>query len=110
MTSDEFRTLALSLSGTTAAPHFDRTAFKAKRIFATLAADGRSANLLLTPEEQTFYSGLNPAGFRRLANKWGEQGWTCATLADIDAGLMRDVLAKAWQLASPSKPPRARRP
>ena len=109
MTRDEFRTLALSFAGTTQAPHFDRTAFKAKRIFATLAADGQSANLLLTPEEQEFYSGVNPAGFRRLANKWGDQGWTCATLADVDAGLMRDVLAKAWQLAGPPKPARPRR-
>ncbi|WP_315787212.1 MULTISPECIES: MmcQ/YjbR family DNA-binding protein [unclassified Bradyrhizobium] len=109
MTGDEFRVLALSFAGTTQAPHFDRTAFKAKRIFATLAADGRSANLLLTPEEQEFYSGVDPAGFRRLPNKWGDQGWTCATLADVDPGLMRDVLAKAWQLASPSKPARSRR-
>lgn len=109
MTGHEFRTLALSFAGTIAAPHFDRTAFKVRRTYATLAADERSANLLLTPEEQEFYSGLNPAGIRRVANKWGDQGWTTVTLAEVDAALMCDVLAKAWQLASPSKPPRARR-
>jgi len=37
--------IALNLPGAVSAPHFDRTAFKVKRIFATLAADGLSANL-----------------------------------------------------------------
>ncbi|MGJ5177771.1 MmcQ/YjbR family DNA-binding protein [Bradyrhizobium oligotrophicum] len=99
----------MSFPGTTEAPHFDRRSFKAKRIFATLAADGRSANLLLSPEEQEFYIGLQPAGFRRLDNKWGDQGWTCVALTDVDAGLMRDVLAKARQMAGPSKPSPQRR-
>jgi hypothetical protein len=47
------RELALALEGVTAAPHFDRTAFKVKRIFATLAADGLTANFKFTPGEQT---------------------------------------------------------
>ena len=42
----------MALPGTVSAPHFDRTAFKVKRIYATLTADGRSANLKFTPEEQ----------------------------------------------------------
>ncbi len=34
------RRLALALDGVSAAPHFDRTTFKVKRTFVTLAADG----------------------------------------------------------------------
>jgi hypothetical protein len=36
-TAHDFRRIALSLDGTTSAPHFHRTAFKVARIFATLA-------------------------------------------------------------------------
>ena len=37
-TENDFRRSALALEGTIEAPHFDRTAFKAARIYATLAA------------------------------------------------------------------------
>ena len=50
-TARDLRRIALSLDGTVEAPHFDRTAFKVKRIYATLAADGLTANLMLTPDE-----------------------------------------------------------
>jgi len=43
-TSADLRRLAVSLEGTTEAPHFDRIAFKAKRIYVTLALDGKTAN------------------------------------------------------------------
>src|SRR6218665_2925693 len=39
-TASEFRAIAMSLPESTEAPHFDRAAFKVKRIYATLAADG----------------------------------------------------------------------
>ncbi len=111
MTGHEFRAIALSFEGTTEAPHFERSAFKAKRIFATLASDQRSANLLLAPEEQEFYAGLKPAAFSRVPNKWGERGWTCVSLAEVDADLLRAVLEKAWQAAERPRgrprPPRA---
>ena len=53
-TAADLRRIALSLPGTTEAPHFDRTAFKVRRIYATVAADGRTANLLFSPDEQDF--------------------------------------------------------
>jgi hypothetical protein len=37
---------------TTEAPHFDRTAFKVNRIYATLAGDEKTANLMFAPDEQ----------------------------------------------------------
>ena len=52
MTEDDFRALCLALPGTTEASHFERAAFRtARRIYATLAADGCSANIGLGPEQ-----------------------------------------------------------
>ena len=50
-TARDLRGIALALEGTSEAPHFDRAAFKVKRIYVTLAADGRSANFKFTPDE-----------------------------------------------------------
>ncbi len=81
--------IALTLDGTTAAPHFDRTAFKAKRIYATLAADKRTANVRLTPDEQEFKCMLAPEIFAPVPNSWGRQGWTTITLANASAAELR---------------------
>jgi hypothetical protein len=51
-TGRDMKRIALALAGTSEAPHFDRTAFKVKRIYATLAADAKTANLKFTPDEQ----------------------------------------------------------
>jgi hypothetical protein len=90
--SEEFTAIAMALPDVTAAPHFDRTAFKVKRIFATLAADGKTANLKFTPEEQEFKCMVAPEIFHAIDNGWGRQGWTelniaAAGNADIAAGL-----------------------
>ncbi len=70
-TAAEFRELALGLEGTTVVPHFDRTAFKVQRIYATLAADQQSANLKFTPEEQQDYCERFPEAFTPVDNAWG---------------------------------------
>jgi hypothetical protein len=72
-TAKDLRRIALSLEGTTEAPHFDRTAFKAARIYATLAPDGRTANIRLSPEEQEFKCMLAPAAFAPIPNAWGSR-------------------------------------
>ncbi len=98
-----FRAMALSFEGVTEAPHFDRIAFKTKRIFTTLAPDRASANICLRPEEQEFYIGLDPAAFSRLKNAWGDRGWTCATFAAIDPDMLRAALQAAWQATRKAK-------
>ena len=82
-TGKDLHRLALALEGTEAAPHFDRTAYKVKRTYVTLSADGRSANFKFTPDEQEFKCMLAPAAFAPVPNKWGEQGWTTATLSKL---------------------------
>jgi hypothetical protein len=82
-TAKDLRRIALSLEGTSEAPHFDRMAFKVARIYATLAADGKTANLRFTPDEQALKCMTAPEAFSRIANAWGDQGWTTATLSAL---------------------------
>lgn len=73
MKAEDMRRIALSLEGTTELPHLDRTAFKAAKIYATLAADGLTANLKFTPDEQEFKCLLAPQAFSPVANAWGRR-------------------------------------
>lgn len=107
--ASDLRRFALSLEGTSEAPHFDRAAFKVKRIYATLAADGKSANLKLDPDEQEFKCMLAPEVFAPVPNAWGKQGWTTLTLAEASATELRAALEMAWKHAVPTKPSGSRR-
>lgn len=100
-TAADFRTIALALDGTIEAPHFDRTAFKVARIYATLAADQLTANLKLTPDEQEFKCMLAPECFAPVPNAWGRQGWTTLDLAAAQVEELKSVLGMAWQHAQP---------
>lgn len=104
----ELRRIAMSLDGTVEAPHFDRAAFKVVRIYATLAADGLSANLKLTPDEQQLKCLVQPEAFAAIPNAWGKQGWTTLTLASVTVPELRAALEMCWRHALPRKP--ARRP
>jgi hypothetical protein len=103
----DLRRIALSLEGTIEAPHVDRAAFKVKRIYATLAADERSANFKFTPEEQEFKCMLAPHAFQPVAGGWGRQGWTTATLSELNLAELRQALEIAWRNAAPA--PRKRK-
>jgi hypothetical protein len=91
------RRIALSLEGTTESPHFDRAAFKVVRIYATLAANGRSINLKFTPDEQEFKCMMAPEAFSAIPNAWGRQGWTSIDLARADEPELEAALRMAWE-------------
>ena len=96
-TAADVRKLALSLEGTTEQAHFDRAAFKVKRIYATMAGDGKSLNLNLTPEEQEFKTMLAPEIFAQLPNKWGLSGWTSVDLKKASKAELKAALEMAWE-------------
>ena len=98
-TARDLQRIAMSLEGTTSAPHFDRTAFKVARIYATLAADGLSANLKLTPDEQQLKCVTAAEAFRPVPNAWGEQGWTMVTLVALGVAELEAALELAWRHA-----------
>lgn len=82
----------MALPGTIEQPHFDRAAFKVRRIYAMLASDGQTANFKFTPDEQDFKCQFVPHIFQPVENAWGRQGWTvvqllAATEADLMAAL-----------------------
>ena len=93
--ANDVRRIAVALEGTTSAPHFDRTAFKVRRIYATLG--DRSVNLKLTPEEQEFKVLMAPEIFSPIPNAWGRQGWTIADVGAIGVAELEAVLRMAWE-------------
>jgi hypothetical protein len=98
-TAQDFRKVALALEGTIEAPHFDRTAFKVRRIYATLAGDGKTANLMFTPDEQALKCELAPEAFSPVPNAWGVRGATTATLSALTVPELQDALTIAWRHA-----------
>lgn len=100
---DMLRNLALALEGTAEAPHFDRAAFKVRRIYVTLAADGLTANFKFTPDEQQIKCEMLPNAFSPVPNAWGRQGWTTAILSELEEPDLRDALETAWRHALPGK-------
>jgi hypothetical protein len=102
-TADDLRRIASTLEGTSTAPHFDRIAFRAVRIYATLAPDGLTANLKLTPEEQEFKCLLAPEAFKQIPNAWSRQGWTTAILSALSDAELRAALELAWRHGAAKK-------
>lgn len=100
-TAGDLRRAALALEGTTEAPHFDRAAFKVKRIYVTLAADGATANFKFAPDEQALKCEVAPDAFAAVPNAWGRQGWTTATLSALSEAELADALQMAWRRAGP---------
>ena len=105
-TAQDLRRIAMSLDGTTEAPHFERTAFKVARIYATLAPDGLTANLKLSHDEQELKCITAPDAFQRVPNAWGQQGWTTAMLAALNPAELTAALEMAWRHGLPQKPTR----
>jgi YjbR len=104
MTGNDLRRLALSLEGVSEAPHFDRAAFRAARIFVTLGGDG-TANFKFTPDEQELKCLTHPQAFSPVPNAWGRQGWTSAQLPALTPQELEDALriAHAHAVAKPRK-------
>jgi hypothetical protein len=102
-TGKDLRRLALSLEGTTEAPHFDRRAFRVKRIYVTLAADEKTANFMFSPEQQEFKCMMAPEAFAPVPNAWGQRGATTANLAKLTIAELEDALRTAWGRAVSKK-------
>jgi hypothetical protein len=102
-TAEDLTKMALSLEGTIISPHFDRTAFKVKRIYATLAADRLTVNLKLAPDEQELKCLTHSDAFTPVPNAWGKQGWTTVTLAALNNEELNVALAMAWKHAVPAR-------
>jgi len=76
VTVKSFRELAMSFPEVTEAPHFERTAFKVKKIFATLDEKAGLACLMLSPVDQSSFSTIDINIIYPAPNKRGLQGAT----------------------------------
>ena len=105
MSNQEFATMALSFPGTEENPHFDRRAFKVtgRRIFATLHEKSGTANLKLSPVDQSVFCLFDKKAVYAIPNKWGAQGWTTFELRHIPKELMLDALDTAYKDVGPKK-------
>jgi hypothetical protein len=97
MTVKEFRKLALSLPGVKEQPHFHRTAFRTKRIFATLDAKAGLACLMLSPVDQSVFCAFDQTMMYPVPNKWGKQGATYVELKKVRKDLLKDALQQAYE-------------
>lgn len=105
MSNNEFASLALSFPGTEENPHFDRRAFKVtgRRIFATLHEKTRTANLKLSPVDQSVFCLFDKKSVYAVPNKWGVQGWTTFELKKIPKEFILDALNTAYNDALKKK-------
>ena len=96
-----FRELALSFPEVTEGPHFDKAAFKVKKIFATLDEKSRRACLMLTPIDQSSFSTFDSSIIYPVPNKWGLQGATYIELSKIKKSMLLDALTSAYIAKAP---------
>lgn len=110
MTPKQFYKRALAFPGTEANPHFDRVAFKVtgKRIFATLQEESLTANLMLSPLDQSVFINLGKGSIYPVPNKWGLKGVTTFSLKTVSEELLVDALETAYHdvLKATKKPNR----
>lgn len=99
MTVAEFKSMALSFDGVEEHPHFARMAYKVsgRRIFTTVHAQQETANVLLSPAEQSVFCQYDKNAVYPVPNKWGQQGWTTFVLKNIPRELMLNALDAAYQ-------------
>jgi hypothetical protein len=98
------RKLLLRFDDASDAPHFDRTAFRTpRRIFATLAGDGRDVNFMLDPLEQDTFCDMAPHALAPVPGGWGRMGATRCDLKRADEALFLAASEAAHARASAAR-------
>lgn len=105
------RKLLLRFDDVSEAPHFDRVAFRTpRRIFATLAGDGRDVNFMFDPLAQESFCEMAPGALAPVPGGWGRMGATRCDLKKVDDPLFLMASEAAHARASqPRKRARTKR-
>ena len=110
MTADEFRSIALDLSGVTESSHMNHPDFRAHgKIFATLGHPDNAHGMVKLPmHEQKRLLEQYPQVFSLARGSWGLQGSTIVQLSAASVEIVSPALELAWQnsAAVPVKTPR----
>lgn len=96
ITFDAFKNLIFEKNGVSEAPHFDRVAFKTKRIFITYQASSHTANFKFTTQVQAQFCELYPQSFTKVPNKFGDHGWTTLQLDSTEKYIINAAIEEAW--------------
>ncbi len=98
VTGEKFMELALSFAGTVLKPHFERTGFSVtgERMFATYLAKDNTANIFLTPAEQTVFCKMDAKNIYPVPNKWGAKGATTFELNKVPKEFILEALLSAY--------------
>ena len=99
MTPDQFRRIALALSGAVEGAHGGHPDFRiGGKVFASLGAPGPAFGMVkLTPDQQAMLIDVAPKVFKPSAGAWGVRGYTSVHLPDADAATIKHALTLAWQ-------------
>ena len=105
------RELLLRFDNVSEAPHFDRVAFRTpRRIFATLAGDGRDVNFMFDALAQETFCEMAPDVLAPVPGGWGRMGATRCDLKKVSEPLFIAASEAAHARASePRKSGRAKR-
>ena len=105
MTSNQFRSIALSLPEAEERSHMSHPDFRvAGKIFATLGYPAAGwAMVKLTPVQQQLYTIAHPDAFLPIKGAWGRRGATNVRLRAAGARVARQALADAWRNTAPKR-------
>ena len=110
MTADQFRRIALKMSGAIESAHMGHPDFRANgRIFATLHPGNEIGMVKLTPEQQKDFLGLDPDAFTPASGAWGRQGCTNVRLDSVEEDQLGEAMTLAWQGTVKETKPKAKR-
>jgi hypothetical protein len=102
-TGDDFRALALALPEAEERETWGHPTFRVRdKMFAAMAADGRSASVKATREAQAALVGSEPEVFSVPAYV-GVHGWVGVDLGRVDPEELRELVTEAWLMTAPKR-------
>ena len=105
ITGNAFIDIALSFPHTEMVDHFERKGFKivGKRMFATYLDKDNTANIFLTPAEQSVFCEIDTTNIYPVPNKWGEKGATTFDLKNVPKEIVLEALLSAYNEVKKAK-------
>jgi hypothetical protein len=106
-TGRQFRDIALSLPEAEERETWGHPTFRVRdKMFAAMAADGRSASVKATKGAQAALIGSDPDVFSVPAYV-GVHGWVAINLGRVDPEELRELVTEAWLMTAPKRLARA---
>lgn len=100
-TADDVRALALGLPEAVEQETWGHPTFRVrKKMFGTLAADGTTATMKASPQEQAALVQTDPETFFVPAYV-GQHGWVGLRVALVDPVELAELVTEAWRMTAP---------